>query len=199
MWDEANVESHAQGYGEGSLAKKKEWLNPILDRIYNMYKRDRNHPSVIVWSLGNECGNGYCFEEAYRFLKGKDNTRPVVYERAEQAWNTDIVCTMYPSVEDIAAYGRNGRNKRPWIMAEYCHAMGNGMGGLKDYWDTIDKYPLLQGGCRRVLQIVGDAYGIQPDTSDYTDEQRQRAKRRQSERGPLRSKNDFAVWRGFCR
>ena len=146
VWDEANVESHAQGYGEGSLAKKKEWLNPILDRIYNMYKRDRNHPSVIVWSLGNECGNGYCFEEAYRFLKGKDNTRPVVYERAEQAWNTDIVCTMYPSVEDIAAYGRNGRNKRPWIMAEYCHAMGNGMGGLKDYWDTIDKYPLLQGG-----------------------------------------------------
>ena len=146
VWDEANVESHAQGYGEGSLAKKKEWLNPILDRIYNMYKRDRNHPSVIVWSLGNECGNGYCFEEAYRFLKGKDNTRPVVYERAEQAWNTDIVCTMYPSVEDIAAYARNSRNKRPYIIAEYCHAMGNGMGGLKDYWDTIDKYPLLQGG-----------------------------------------------------
>lgn len=146
VWDEANVESHAQGYGEGSLARKKEWLNPILDRIYNMYKRDRNHPSVIVWSLGNECGNGYCFEEAYRFLKGKDNSRPVVYERAEQAWNTDIVCTMYPSVDDIAAYARNAKNKRPYIMAEYCHAMGNGMGGLKDYWDTIDKYPLLQGG-----------------------------------------------------
>ena len=146
VWDEANVESHAQGYGEGSLARKKEWLNPILDRIYNMYKRDRNHPSVIVWSLGNECGNGYCFEEAYRFLKGKDNTRPVAYERAEQAWNTDIVCTMYPSVEELAAYARNGRNKRPYIITEYCHAMGNSMGGLKDYWDTIDKYPLLQGG-----------------------------------------------------
>ncbi len=146
VWDEANVESHAQGYGEGSLARKKEWLNPILDRIYNMYKRDRNHPCVIAWSLGNECGNGYCFEEAYRFLKGKDNTRPVVYERAGQAWNTDIVCTMYPSVDELAAYGRDGRNKRPFIMAEYCHAMGNGMGGLKDYWDTIDKYPLLQGG-----------------------------------------------------
>lgn len=146
VWDEANVESHAQGYGEGSLARKKEWLNPILDRIYNMFKRDRNHPSVIVWSLGNECGNGYCFEEAYRFLKGKDNTRPVVYERAETAWNTDIVCTMYPSAADIGAYARNARNKRPYIMAEYCHAMGNGMGGLKDYWDTIDRYPLLQGG-----------------------------------------------------
>lgn len=146
VWDEANVESHAQGYGENSLAKKKEWLNPILDRIFNMYRRDRNHPCVIAWSLGNECGNGYCFEEAYRFLKGKDNTRPVVYERAELDRNTDIVSIMYPSVEFLSEYARNRRNKRPYIMAEYCHAMGNSMGGLKDYWDTIDKYPQLQGG-----------------------------------------------------
>ena len=146
VWDEANVESHAQGYGENSLAKKKEWLNPILDRIYNMYRRDRNHPCVIAWSLGNECGNGYCMEEAYRFLKGKDNTRPVVYERAELDRNTDIVSIMYPSVEFLSEYARNPRNKRPYIMAEYCHAMGNSMGGLKDYWDTIDKYPQLQGG-----------------------------------------------------
>ena len=146
LWDEANVESHAQGYGEHSLAKKKEWLNPILDRIFNMYRRDRNHPSVIAWSLGNECGNGYCMEEAYRFLKGKDNTRPVVYERAELDRNTDIVAIMYPSMEFLSDYARNPKNKRPYIMAEYCHAMGNSMGGLKDYWDTIDKYPILQGG-----------------------------------------------------
>ena len=146
VWDEANVESHAQGYGENSLAKKKEWLNPMLDRIYNMYRRDRNHPCVIAWSLGNECGNGYCMEEAYRFLKGKDNTRPVVYERAELARNTDIVSIMYPTVDFLSMYARNPRNKRPYIMAEYCHAMGNSMGGLKDYWDTIDKYPILQGG-----------------------------------------------------
>ena len=146
VWDEANVESHAQGYGEHSLAKKKEWLNPILDRVYNMYKRDRNHPSVIAWSLGNECGNGYCFEEAYRFLKGKDNTRPVVYERAELDANTDIVAIMYPSVQFLSDYARNANNKRPYIIAEYCHAMGNSMGGLQDYWDTIDKYPQLQGG-----------------------------------------------------
>ena len=139
VWDEANVESHAQGYGEGSLVKKPEWLNPILDRIYNMYKRDRNHPCVIAWSLGNECGNGYCMEEAYRFLKGKDNTRPVVYERAELDGNTDIVSIMYPSVDFLSQYARNRYNKRPYIMAEYCHAMGNSMGGLKDYWDTIDK------------------------------------------------------------
>ena len=146
VWDEANVESHAQGYGEGSLAKKAEWLNPILDRVYNMYRRDRNHASVIVWSLGNECGNGYCFEEAYRFLKGKDNTRPVVYERAEQDWNTDIVEVMYPSVQYMSEYARSQQSNRPYIVAEYCHAMGNSMGGLQDYWDTIDKYPLLQGG-----------------------------------------------------
>ena len=146
VWDEANVESHAQGYGANSLAKKPEWFHPILDRIYCMYKRDRNHPCVIAWSLGNECGNGYCFEEAYRFLKSKDNTRPVVYERAELDRNTDIVSIMYPSVEYLSEYARNPKNKRPYIIAEYCHAMGNSMGGLKDYWDTIDKYPILQGG-----------------------------------------------------
>ena len=146
LWDEANVESHAQGYGEHSLAKKPEWKEPILDRIYNMYRRDRNHPSVIVWSLGNECGNGVCFEEAYRLLKEYDPSRPVVYERAELARNTDIVSIMYPSVQYLSDYARNLRNKRPYIMAEYCHAMGNSMGGLQDYWDTIDKYPQLQGG-----------------------------------------------------
>ena len=146
VWDEANVESHAQGYGENSLARRREWLNPILDRIYNMYRRDRNHPCVIAWSLGNECGNGYCFEEAYRFLKGKDNSRPVVYERAELGRNTDIVSLMYPPVEYLSRYANDPRNQRPFIISEYCHAMGNSMGGLQDYWDTIDKYPQLQGG-----------------------------------------------------
>lgn len=146
VWDEANVESHAQGYGASSLAKNEEWLEPILYRINNMYMRDRNHASVIAWSLGNECGNGVCMERAYRFLKGKDNSRPVTYERAEEDWNTDIVETMYPTVEALSAYGRNSKNKRPYIMAEYCHAMGNSLGGLSDYWDTINKYPQLQGG-----------------------------------------------------
>ena len=176
LWDEANVESHAQGYGENSLAKKEEWLNPILDRIYNMYRRDRNHPSVIAWSLGNECGNGYCFEEAYRFLKGKDNTRPVVYERAELDRNTDIVSIMYPSVQFLSEYARNPRNKRPYIIAEYCHAMGNSMGGLQDYWDTIDKYPQLQGGFIwdwvdqafpvRKSEVGGMSSALDPQTSD---------------------------------
>ncbi|MBR4229363.1 MAG: hypothetical protein IKR83_01480 [Bacteroidales bacterium] len=175
VWDEANVESHAQGYGANSLAKKKEWLNPILDRIYNMYKRDRNHPCVVAWSLGNECGNGYCFEEAYRFLKGKDNTRPVVYERAELDRNTDIVSVMYPSLNYLSRYANNPRNKRPYIIAEYCHAMGNSMGGLKDYWDTIDKYPQLQGGFIwdwidqafwRDCWVAGGDLGKLPDIKD---------------------------------
>ena len=174
VWDEANNESHAQGYGEHSLAKKAEWIEPIWYRVNNMIQRDRNHPSVIVWSLGNECGNGICFEEAYRRAKSADPTRPVSYERAELDWNTDIVGIMYPSVDYIAAYGRRMDSLRihnselhhtpppsgspsstleeefnrirPYIMVEYCHAMGNSLGGLSDYWDTIRKYPYLQGG-----------------------------------------------------
>lgn len=144
--NEANNESHAQGYGEQSLAKQEAWAESVLYRVINMYKRDRNYPSVVMWSLGNECGNGVCFERAYRFLKGKDNSRPVVYERAELDWNTDIVGIMYPSVDFLSRYARNPRHRRPYIMAEYCHAMGNSCGGLSDYWDTIAKYPILQGG-----------------------------------------------------
>ena len=158
VWDEANNESHAQGYGANSLAKKPEWTEPIWYRVNNMVQRDRNHPSVIVWSLGNECGNGICFEEAYRRTKDTDPTRPVSYERAELDWNTDIVGIMYPSVDYLASYGRRmdsikqlnnstlKQNIRPYIMVEYCHAMGNSLGGLSDYWDTICKYPYLQGG-----------------------------------------------------
>ncbi len=155
VWDEANNESHAQGYGEQSLAKKTEWTEPIWYRVNNMVQRDRNHPSVIVWSLGNECGNGVCFEEAYRRTKATDPTRPVSYERAELDWNTDIVGIMYPSVDYLSWYGRKmdslaAVNKiadiRPYIMAEYCHGMGNSLGGLSDYWDTIQKYKYLQGG-----------------------------------------------------
>ena len=151
VWDEANNESHAQGYGEGSLAKNAEWTEAIWYRVNNMVQRDRNHPSVIVWSLGNECGNGICFEEAYRRLKAEDPTRPVSYERAELDWNTDIVGIMYPSVDYLASYGRKmeetgKEGARPYIMVEYCHAMGNSLGGLSDYWDTIAKYKYLQGG-----------------------------------------------------
>ena len=160
VWDDANLDGGTHGHGEGSLALAREWLNPILDRIYNMYKRDRNHPCVIAWSLGGECGNGYCLEEAYRLLKGKDNTRPVVYSRAGQAWNTDIVFPAYPSTDDLAAYARDGRNRHPLVMAEYCYAMGHDTRLFADYWDTIGRYPLLQGG------FLWDWIGQKQDNND---------------------------------
>lgn len=152
VWDEANVESHAQGYGDASLAKKEAWIDPMIYRVNNMLRRDRNYPSVIAWSLGNECGNGVATERTYRFIKAKDPSRPITYERAVNDWNTDIVEVMYPSVDYLSDYcaGKHenpfSSRHRPYIMAEYCHAMGNSMGGLQDYWDTIDKYPQLQGG-----------------------------------------------------
>jgi beta-galactosidase len=136
-----------------------------------MYHRDRNYPSVIVWSLGNECGNGIATQRTYRYLKGVETTRPVAYERAVLDWNTDIVGEMYSSVDHLSDYCREWRSRddvftrtdrrpmecdpsedlqdnrrRPFIMVEYCHAMGNSLGGLRDYWDTIAKYPQLQGG-----------------------------------------------------
>ncbi len=144
--DEANAESHAQGYGEQSLAKRADFLEATVARTRNMYERDKNHPCVITWSLGNESGNGICYEAAYDWLKAKDSTRPVQSERALYDRNTDIVAIMYPSVEYLAEYARTPHD-RPFIMCEYAHAMGNSCGGLQDYWDTIYKYPLLQGGC----------------------------------------------------
>lgn len=144
--DEANAESHAQGYGEQSLAKRSDFLKATIARTRNMFERDKNHPCVITWSLGNESGNGVCYEAAYDWLKAKDSSRPVQYERALYDRNTDIVAIMYPSVDYIAKYASK-QQKRPYIMCEYSHAMGNSCGGLQNYWDTIYKYPQLQGGC----------------------------------------------------
>ena len=144
--DEANAESHAQGYGEKSLAKREDFKEATVARTRNMYERDKNHPCIISWSLGNESGNGVCYEAAYDWLKAKDSTRPVQYERALYDRNTDIVTIMYPSVDYLAKYAQK-QQERPYIMCEYAHAMGNSCGGLQNYWDTIYKYPQLQGGC----------------------------------------------------
>ncbi len=144
--DEANAESHAQGYGEKSLAKRADFKEATVARVRNMYERDKNHPCVIVWSLGNESGNGVCYEAAYDWLKAKDSTRPVQYERALYDRNTDILAIMYPSADYLAEYARKPQT-RPFIMCEYAHAMGNSCGGLSNYWDTIYQYPQLQGGC----------------------------------------------------
>jgi beta-galactosidase len=143
---EANIESHGIGYDpEKTLGNKPEWLKAHMERTKRMVERDKNHPSVIIWSLGNEAGNGSNFMATYRWIKERDNTRPVQYERAELESNTDIYCPMYPSIEEIEDYARK-KQERPLIMCEYEHAMGNSEGNLKDYWDVIEKYDQLQGG-----------------------------------------------------
>ena len=149
VWDEANCESHAQGYGEKSLAKDPKYEKMIWSRNRDMLERDRNHPSVIMWSMGNECGNGVNFENTYYWMKSSDPSRPVTYERAIYDRNTDVIGLMYASPKYLQKFVDEGLDKegRPFIMVEYCHAMGNGMGGLKDYWDVIEANEQLQGGC----------------------------------------------------
>jgi len=149
--DEANIESHGIGYSKDiTLADKPEWAAAHLDRMKNMVERDKNHPSVIIWSLGNEAGDGHNFLANYKWTKSRDNTRPVQYERAEQSTNTterhtDIFCPMYARIEQIEAYAKDEKNDRPLILCEYAHAMGNSTGNLQDYWDVIERYPKLQG------------------------------------------------------
>lgn len=150
--DEADIESHGIGYNKDkTLADKPEWYAAHIDRITRMVERDKNHPSVIIWSMGNEAGDGHNFLNAYNWMKQRDKTRPVQYERAEKNTNaperhTDIWCPMYARIEYLEEYAKDDKNDRPLIMCEYAHAMGNSVGNLQDYWDMIEKYPKLQGG-----------------------------------------------------
>lgn len=144
--DEANIESHGMGYEEATLAADPAYEAAHLDRVSRMVRRDRNHPSIIVWSLGNEAGNGPNFEKAYDWVKANDPSRPVQYERAVLERNTDIFCPMYSSYEMCEQYVASSP-ERPLILCEYAHAMGNSMGGFKEYWDLVRKYPSFQGGC----------------------------------------------------
>lgn len=144
--DEANIESHPLAINENTqIGNEMSWLPAHLDRIQRMFYRDRNHPSIIIWSLGNEAGVGKVFKSTYQWLKENDSTRPVQYEPAGHDNYTDIFCPMYPSSERLIKYSENNPQK-PSIMIEYCHAMGNSVGNLQDYWDIIEKYPVLQGG-----------------------------------------------------
>ena len=143
--DEANLESHGMGYGKEALSHREDFREAHLIRNERMVKRDYNHPCVIVWSLGNEAGNGKNFEDCYTWVKTYDNSRPVQYERAQKEWNTDIYCPMYISPEGCIKYLENNPDK-PLIQCEYAHAMGNSMGNFKEYMDLVRKYPLYQGG-----------------------------------------------------
>jgi len=144
--DEANIESHPLAIDEKTqLGNEMSWLPAHLDRIQRMYERDKNHASIIIWSLGNEAGHGAVFDSCYRWLKKTDSSRPVQYEPAGTDDYTDIFCPMYPSPERLIRFAENDPQK-PGIMIEYCHAMGNSVGNLQDYWDIIEKYPMLQGG-----------------------------------------------------
>ncbi len=145
--DEANIESHGMGYGPASLAKDSTWLPAHIDRTRRMYERSKNHPSVVIWSLGNEAGNGINFERTYDWLKSVEKNRPVQYERAEENYNTDIYCRMYRSVDVIRNYVARKDIYRPFILCEYLHAMGNSCGGMKEYWEVFENEPMAQGGC----------------------------------------------------
>ena len=142
---EANLESHGMGYDEKSLAKFPEYIVPHIERNEGNVKPLINHPSVIVWSLGNESGYGVNFEKAYDWVKACDTTRPAQYERGGYDSKTDIHCPMYVGYEESENYCK-GNGTKPYIQCEYAHAMGNSEGGFKEYWDLIRKYPKYQGG-----------------------------------------------------
>lgn len=151
--DEANVECHGLGNSfqkehnmPGHPGQEPAWLQSILDRERSLVERDKNHPSVIIWSLGNESGNGINFHHAYDLVKSLDSTRPVHYEQAWTERNTDIVCPMYPRVEHMKHYAEKQNPGRPYIMCEYAHAMGNSTGNFQEYFDIIRSSPHMQGG-----------------------------------------------------
>lgn len=147
VYDEANIESHGIGYNlNQTLGNDPEWLEAHIQRTERMVLRDRNHPSIIAWSLGNEAGNGYNFYNTYLRAKELDSSRFVHYERSLHEWNTDVIGTMYANYQTIEKYGKDSSKTRPFILCEYAHAMGNSLGGFKEYWDLFEKYDNLQGG-----------------------------------------------------
>ena len=147
VYDEANIESHGMGYDpEQTLGNDSIWMKAHIERTVRMIERDKNHPSIIAWSLGNEGGNGCNFYATYRKAKSMDSTRIVVYERSVLDWNTDVVGLMYADYDYLERYAQNKDQKRPFILCEYAHAMGNSLGGIKEYWDLFKKHDKLQGG-----------------------------------------------------
>ena len=157
---EADVETHGYGYGPQCLAKHEEYLHSHLERNQRMVLRSFNHPSIVIWSLGNEAGNGVNFHKCYDWIKAYDNSRPVMYPMAchikrnqnsitagdiPANYNSDTESPMYVPTDLCEKYLK-ASPKRPLILSEYAHAMGNAMGGFYRYWDLVRKYPTFQGG-----------------------------------------------------
>lgn len=143
---EANQESHGFGYGDDAPTKQPQFALQILERNQHNVAMHFNHPSIIVWSLGNETVNGPNFTAAYLWIKGEDPSRPVQYEQAHGGDNTDIFCPMYMSQWHCEGYAKDDSKQKPLIQCEYSHAMGNSSGGFKEYWDLVRRYPKFQGG-----------------------------------------------------
>ncbi len=144
--DEANIEAHGMGYDpDKTLGNNPVFKLSHLDRTQRMLERDKNHPCIIMWSLGNESGDGVNFDATYDYVKSRDLSRPVHYERAEGGRNSDLECPMYSPISYLSQYAEKIRPK-PLIMCEYAHAMGNSTGNFQDYWDVIESNDQLQGG-----------------------------------------------------
>ena len=185
LWviDEADIESHGVAWWDPdvTLAERPQWRHAHLDRVQRMVGRDRNHPSVIMWSLGNEAGAGSNFEAASEWVHEHDPSRPVHYEGAWNAEYVDIESRMYMPISFLTEYAARGPQK-PLILCEYAHAMGNSIGNLQDYWDVIDAYPCLAGafiwewadhGIRRLddegreYWAYGGDFGDQPNDGNF--------------------------------
>ena len=183
--DEGNIESHGMGYKDKTLAKDPQYEAAHLIRDQRMVLRDYNHPSVIYWSLGNEAGNGPNFHKCYDWIKAYDKSRPVAYEQAnvirygknkandKKIYNTDIDAPMYATYDECEAHSKDvdkkdkNRFNRPLIQCEYAHAMGNSLGGFKEYWDLVRKYPTYQGGY--IWDFVDQALAWRdPQTNELT-------------------------------
>jgi beta-galactosidase len=153
--DEANIEAHGMGAEFQWIPEPKSahtaynpaWKAAHHDRTQRLIERDKNNACVVMWSLGNECGNGPVFHETYDWIKKKDPSRPVVSEQSGEDYNTDVVCPMYPTIENMKKYSADKSKTRPYIMCEYSHAMGNSNGNFKEYWDIIRASDNMQGGC----------------------------------------------------
>jgi len=163
--DEANLESHGLGYGPRNVSNFPEWHGQHMDRITRLVERDKNHPSVIIWSLGNEASNGKAFFDMYDWAKQRDPSRPVQYEQAGlRDRNSDIFCPMYPSYANMTRDAPNDIGK-PYIMCEYAHAMGNSMGNFPEYWELIRSSKNMQGGF--IWEWYNHGYKTQDEQGRY--------------------------------